>query len=82
MESNYQKYLKDVGVKIADKRHLRGEKLATMALAVNMPHGMISQIENGRYDSLKVKTLIELANYLEIPLADLYPPPEIAEKFV
>jgi len=57
-----------VGKKIADARHMRGEKCVTVAKAIGLSHTVISQIENGRYNCVKYTTLLALFRYLEIPM--------------
>ena len=73
-EDNYHKYLQMLGRRVAAARHLRGEKEDTVAKAVGITQAVISQVENGTYYSLKVTTLIDICEYLQMQLP-LLPPP-------
>lgn len=71
MKTIFEKCLLNVGQRIADARHLRAEKEETVAKAIGVTHAVISRIENGRYKSLKLETLIKLCNHLNIPVAEI-----------
>jgi transcriptional regulator with XRE-family HTH domain len=71
----HQKYHQGIGEKIASARHLRCEKEDTVAKAVGLTRSVISKIESGQYAGLKVNLLIKLGEYLQIPWAELVPPP-------
>jgi transcriptional regulator with XRE-family HTH domain len=70
-ESNYKEHLAIIGKKVSIARHLRSEKMTSVASALGISHAVISQIENGRYYGLKMVMLIKLSEHLKIPLSDL-----------
>ena len=54
------------GTIIGAARHNRGDKLDTIARAVGLSKTVLSQIENGRYTSLKMNTVIVLCTYFDV----------------
>jgi len=71
---NYEKHLSQIGAKIASARHESGEKETTVAKAIGVSDAVISLIENGRYKSLKLKTILALCHYYKIPMHELFLP--------
>ena len=69
-----EQYLIEIGRRIADARHAKGEKAETLAQVVGLSQATISRIENGTYTGLKATTIRQIAEYLNIPLSDIYPP--------
>ena len=54
-----------IGIRLHLLRTYRKEKIATVANAIGVTHSVISKIENGRYASLKVGTLLQLAKHYD-----------------
>lgn len=74
MDINHQlnESLLHIGQKLSHIRRTRNEKLITVAKAVDMSHGIISRIENGRYNCLSVELLFKLAHYYSISVEELF----------
>ncbi|MES2704752.1 MAG: helix-turn-helix transcriptional regulator [Bacteroidota bacterium] len=60
-----------IGSKLYSIRHSRNEKLTSVASSIGFSHTVISQIENGRYKGLSIKTLHQLASYYKVPLEEI-----------
>jgi DNA-binding XRE family transcriptional regulator len=67
-----QKHFLAIGKNIAQARYNRSEKIETVAKSVGLSASVISQIENGRYLPLKMKTLMSLCEYLEVPMEEIF----------
>ncbi|MCW3122631.1 MAG: hypothetical protein JWQ38_2123 [Flavipsychrobacter sp.] len=52
-----------LGKKLRILRHLKDDKLDTVAAATKISKSTLSKIENGTYSSLCIEMLIALANY-------------------
>jgi DNA-binding Xre family transcriptional regulator len=70
--NNEAKLLQEIGQKIASSRHLTAAKLDTIKIATGISKKVLSQVENGRYTSLKVTTPVIICQHLEISLTDLF----------
>lgn len=71
LQTSINNTFEQIGRKLYHIRRMRNEKLTAVAQEVGLSHGVISQIENGRYPGLSVKTLHVLANHYEISLSDI-----------
>lgn len=63
--------LERIGNYLRLKRIERGDKMETTARAVGLSKSVISQIENGRYQSLMIKHLEKLARYYDITIEEI-----------
>lgn len=73
---NDAKYLVHFGKTIKAARKARNnETQESVAEAVGIQQAKLSHIEKGECTSLEYITVIRLYLYLQIPWADLYPPP-------
>jgi DNA-binding Xre family transcriptional regulator len=66
-ELKHAAVLKLIGQRIADARHERGEKEASVAASIGITQAVISRIEHGSYEPLQLGTLLDLCAYLELP---------------
>ena len=73
MEATYslQSIYQSVGYKLFLARHKRRETLKSVAAGIGVSHVVISQIENGRYESLSIKLLFQIARYYKLELYEL-----------
>ncbi len=66
------KSLEDILLQIGNNlytiRHVRRDKIATVARAIGVSHPVISLVENGRYKSINIALLYRLATYYKVPL--------------
>lgn len=77
LQPSINNLFEQIGRRLYHIRRTRNEKLTAVAQEVGLSHGVISQIENGRYTGLSVKTLHVLANYYKVPLTDIMTPEEL-----
>ena len=61
-----------IGENISAIRRVRGMKLETVALGMDVSKSKISKIENGQYTNLSIEFLMELAVYFEVNLEELF----------
>jgi len=71
-QTDLQVFLANIGRKLAIRRHQLALKQANITNATNISGRILSQIENGRYASLNIKTLLKLCDYLEINFNELW----------
>jgi len=72
-KNKHQKHLYYLGERIKSERHLQGKNEEMVAQATGISQPTLSRIENGRHDNLKFTTLIDLFDYLDIPLTEIHP---------
>lgn len=60
-----------IGDKLYTARHLKREKMTTVAKNIGVSHPVISLIENGHYKGLSLNLLCKLADYYKLTLAEL-----------
>lgn len=70
---NQTEVLERIGKNLYMLRIAREETLATTASAseIGESHSILSKIENGRYDSLRLDILIKLCNYFHVSLQQI-----------
>ncbi|MBL7692131.1 MAG: helix-turn-helix domain-containing protein [Flavipsychrobacter sp.] len=66
-----QEALQKIGMQLQQLRHEKGLKLDTVAHEVGIARTVLSRIENGRYPSLKVSSLLCLAEYYGVAANNL-----------
>ena len=72
-ESNYCiDVLTRIGQKLHQLRIEKNEKMENVATALKISKGKLSLIENGRYESLNIKTITKLAGYFEKDLDEIF----------
>lgn len=64
--------LAQLGNELYYQRHTTKQKLISVSKAVGVSHGVISRIENGRYEALTLSLLKKLADYYDIPITALF----------
>jgi transcriptional regulator with XRE-family HTH domain len=74
-ENNISGLLTYIGSRLYETRRMKNEKIANVARSVHKSSSVISQVENGRYKSLNLQLLTQIANYYGIDIADLLAPP-------
>ena len=62
-----------IGEKLRGQRFVRNEKITTVANAIGVSKKVISQVENGRYHSLKIAMLFALCAHLHVSPGELFP---------
>jgi len=62
-------FLEQIGEKLRNTRHLRSEKLATVAEGTGLSHTVLSQVENGRYLCLSFDLLFRILNYYQLDIS-------------
>ena len=77
MKNFSNEYLRIIGRQIKARRLVVGMKEDTLAKAVDVTQAVISQIERGKYDSLKTILLLDICEHLKIPPNELFSPPPI-----
>ena len=70
--TNKQEALQIIGARLQQLRYEHGLKLETVAQEVGIARTVLSRIENGRYPSLKVSSLLCLAEYYNIGVVFLF----------
>jgi len=61
----------NIGNKLYYLRHLKREKIASVAIETGISKAVISKIENGKYYCLSVDLLVRLAEHYKTPLNKL-----------
>jgi DNA-binding Xre family transcriptional regulator len=73
-ENDFNPYLEAIGKNISRMHQLREEKETTLAAAIGLSQAAVSRIVNGRYPSLKIMTLLRIAQHYKVDLTELLPP--------
>lgn len=71
--NDYKKTLKNIGRKIGEQRAKKGFTQSQFAEKTGLSHIWLQQIEAGKEAS--IKTLVEIANELDLDFIDLFKPP-------
>jgi len=71
-EPIHEEYRKIVGRNIYLARRSKGMKITTLAKMAEVSYSVISQVENGIYESLKQDLLVSIARCLKLSMQDLY----------
>lgn len=72
-EAAERRYMSELGRRVRVARELRGMTQKEAAQAAGIATDMISRLENGRYQSPGLRTLIRIADGLGTSLSDLLP---------
>jgi transcriptional regulator with XRE-family HTH domain len=73
MEQNTnENILQEIGKTLKSARKEKRLKQATVALEAKITQAEISRIEQGKYECLKVNTLLQLMQYFNIPVIELH----------
>jgi len=71
LNSDTNVLLLHLGEKLYKIRHLRKEKITSVASAINISHSVLSQVENGKYKSLSIDLLFKIAAYYNTQIDEL-----------
>lgn len=67
----YQVLLTSFGNFVKQLRQRRGDKIETVARALEVKHPVISRIENGKYTSLSFGMVTKLLDYYDVPVESM-----------
>jgi transcriptional regulator with XRE-family HTH domain len=69
--SEIKTFLQHIGDKLRLARHLKDEKLMTVAHSTGISHTVLSQVENGRYYCLSLSMLMRILSYYHLEYKDI-----------
>lgn len=72
ISTNCQQTLKIIGTYFKEQRMRSGDKIYSVSISLGVTHPVISKIENGKYTSLNIKLIVELLEYYNLSIEQLF----------
>lgn len=72
MDNAIADVLSKIGYKFYVARHIKREKITSVASNIGVSHPVISKIENGTYKPLTIDLVYRLMSYYNLSFSDLF----------